>query len=101
MALVMCPLCTDEEDVDLVERLPDGRKRVICRRCDYTWDHGEPKAAEKPSVTSSVLLHQRFPKPEDVQPEAHELAERLKAEFLATVRREPDPKVAPYWAKYQ
>ncbi|MFS3128088.1 hypothetical protein ACLM5J_06755 [Nocardioides sp. Bht2] len=101
MALVMCPLCTDEEDVDLVKRLPDGRKRVVCRRCDYTWEHGEPETAVPPAVTSSALLRQRFPKPEDVEREARVRAERLKDQFLSDVRTQPDPKVALYWAKYQ
>jgi hypothetical protein len=37
---------------------------------------------------------------EDVDPDRLARAERLKAEFL-TIRPEPDPRVAPYWAKYQ
>ena len=28
MALVMCPLCTSEDDVHVLETLPDGRRRV-------------------------------------------------------------------------
>lgn len=33
----MCPLCTNEDDVVLID-LGDDRKRVECRSCDYAWD---------------------------------------------------------------
>ena len=34
-------------------------------------------------------------------PDRRERAERLKSHFLSTVRAEPDPRVGPYWARYQ
>jgi len=97
----MCPLCTDTDEVDHVENLPDGRKRVHCRNCDYTWAHGEPREPTRPRVMTEVDARGRFPKPEDVTPEARQRASRLKAQFLSDVRREPDPRVAPFWEKYQ
>lgn len=97
----MCPLCTNEDDVTIIGTLDDGRKRAQCSACDFEWDHGEVKVVDPKQATSSVILHGRFPKPEDVTPEARERAERLKAKFLSTVHGEPHPTVAPYWAKYQ
>lgn len=101
MALVMCPLCIDDEEVYLVESLPDGRKRVECRRCDYAWDHGEIVEAPQPAAFSAVALRGRFPRAQDVEPPWRERAELLKTDFLSAVRRDPDPKVGPFWAKYQ
>lgn len=100
--MVMCPLCTEDEDVFLIENLPDGRKRVECRRCDYAWDHGEPVSeSPRPASLSAITLRARFPKAGDVQPAAGERATVLKRQFLAEVSADPDPKVAPFWAKYQ
>ncbi len=103
MALVMCPLCTSDDDVYLVAVLPDGRRRVSCRNCDYAWDHGE--ALTRPPLRSvgdmAVDLRGRFPRADDASPGARDRAERLKRRFLTEVFVEPDPKVAPFWAKYQ
>jgi transposase-like protein len=100
MALVMCPLCTSDE-VDVVANLPDGRKRVYCGNCDRTWEHGEPREERRPQVMTAVEARGRFPKAGDVTPEARQRAERLKERFLSEVRREPDPRVAVFWKKYQ
>lgn len=54
---VMCPLCTNDDDVVLLETLPDGRDRVECRACDYTWDYREtaPEAPRRVAgATGSV-----------------------------------------------
>jgi hypothetical protein len=99
--LVLCPLCANDEDIDLVEKLPDGRKRVVCRRCHYEWEHGHAREPDRLRTPTSALLLEQFPKPQSVEPEIRNRAEGLKAEFLTTVRREPDPKVAPYGKKYQ
>lgn len=97
----MCPLCTNDDDVSIIGALADGRKRARCANCNFEWDHGEATQADASKSTSSVLLRGRFPKPDDITAEARTRADRLKSEFLATVRSEPDPAVAPYWAKYQ
>ncbi|MFF7980171.1 hypothetical protein ACFZDK_13725 [Streptomyces sp. NPDC007901] len=99
MALVMCPLCSDDEDIELVRALDDGR-RVVKHRCGYEWEHGESVLPKKDRVRSFGDLKARFPKPEDVEPRWLERAARLKAEYLAT-RPDFDPQVAAYWAKYQ
>jgi hypothetical protein len=101
MALVICPLCADDEDIYLLENLPDGRKKVECRRCDYTWEHGEARLVDGAHVTSPILLRDRFAKADDVEPAIRARAERLKVKFLATVQPQPDPRVPLFWAKYQ
>jgi hypothetical protein len=101
MARVICPLCSDDEDVYLVETLPDGRKRAECRRCRFQWDYGDPQHLAPPRAASSLLLRERFPRAEDVEPAVMSRAERLKTLFLERVRHVPDPKVAPYWSRYQ
>lgn len=99
MALAMCPICSEDEDIELVRVLDDGR-RLVRHRCGQEWEHGEPRAERKRPSYSFDDLRARFPKPEDVEPGRMERANRLKAQFLAT-RPGPDPTVAAYWAKYQ
>ena len=41
MALAMCPTCSDDEDIELIGLLEDGRREAHCARCDITWAHGE------------------------------------------------------------
>lgn len=38
MGLATCPLCSDDEDIELVRALDDGR-RVVKHRCRYEWGH--------------------------------------------------------------
>lgn len=45
-------------------------------------------------------IKKRFPKPGDVDPVKLARANELKSEFLKR-EPEPEPNVAPYWAKYQ
>ncbi|MGW1782640.1 hypothetical protein ACWCQQ_26410 [Streptomyces sp. NPDC002143] len=99
MALAMCPLCSDDEDVELVRALEGGR-RTVRHRCGYEWDHGEPTPPQKKASYSFDDLKARFPKPEDVEPEVLERVTRLKARYLAA-KPGFDPRVAAYWAKYQ
>jgi len=99
----MCPLCTEDDEVFLVEKLPDGRRRVECRSCNFQWDHGEP-SAQKPAASAGSLFlatRARFPQPSDVSPERRARAESLKQRFLSEVLAEPDPRVGPYWQRYQ
>jgi hypothetical protein len=96
----MCPLCTSEEEVYLVEKLEDGRRRVECRRCEYQWHHGDA-APPKPAGTSFLALKARFPRPDDVTAEWREHAEMLKRRFLSEVQVEPEPNVGSFWRRYQ
>ncbi|MFE3857919.1 hypothetical protein ACFXPN_43115 [Streptomyces griseorubiginosus] len=99
MALPMCPLCSDDEDVELVRNLEGGR-RLVKHRCGYTWEHGTPADPKKLPSRSFNDLKARFPTAEDVDPEILERADRLKAQYL-TARPGFDPEVAVYWEKYR
>src|SRR5262249_43797 len=97
----MCPLCTNDGEMTILEVLPDGRKRVWCAACEFEWDYGEVKEPKKLQIMSEVEARGRFPKASDVDPEVMERAETLKARFLAEVRPRPDPRIPIFWAKYQ
>ncbi|MFC8521093.1 hypothetical protein [Streptomyces sp. NPDC057257] len=99
MGLAMCPLCSEDEDIDVAGTLDDGR-RVVRHRCGYEWAHGEPNALRREPACSFTDLKARFPKPADVEPAWQERAARLKEEYLAT-KPGFDPEVAAYWARYQ
>jgi hypothetical protein len=101
MSLIMCPLCVRDDDVFLVRALPDGRKQARCDTCAFEFSYG----VALPVVTSSNRtlddVLRQFPKSADVSVGDRERAEALKSEFLRDVLPVPDPKVAPYWSKYQ
>ncbi|MEI5525468.1 hypothetical protein WB401_12955 [Streptomyces brasiliscabiei] len=99
MGLAMCPLCSDDEDIEVVRTLGDGR-RAVKHRCGYEWEHGESATPQKNLSHSFDDLRARFPKPEDAEPRWLERAARLKAQYL-TAKPDFDPGVAAYWAKYQ
>ncbi|MEU5507906.1 hypothetical protein ACFTZ8_05615 [Streptomyces fungicidicus] len=100
MAVVMCPLCSDDEDVDVVRRLEDGG-RVVRHRCGYEWRDAAPAARRNAPATHSFgELAARFPKAEDVEPGVLRRVARLKEQYLA-VRPDFDPRVAAYWSEYQ
>jgi hypothetical protein len=99
MGLAMCPLCSDDEDIEVVRDLEGGR-RLVRHRCGYAWEHGEPADPKKQPPRSFSDLRDRFPKPEDVEAGVLERANRLKEQFLAS-RPGLDPEVAAYWEKYQ
>ncbi|WP_055494949.1 hypothetical protein [Streptomyces sp. TP-A0356] len=99
MGLAMCPLCSDDEDIELLRTLDDGR-RVMKHRCGYEWEHGEPALAKKEQHRSFGDLKARFPTPDDVDSARLERAARLKAKYLAT-QPDFDAQVAAYWSKYQ
>ena len=116
MALIVCPLCVREDDVQLVRSLEDGRKEAHCDDCDFTFVFGapvEPKKApaprkrtsaprvSKPSVVPISVVAKRFPTAGDVELVARQRADLLKQQFLATVPYAPDPLVAPHWTKYR
>lgn len=97
MALIMCPLCTSEDDVQVLETLPDGRRRVECTRCNFAWDHGETPPAHLGRGAGTTLLaaQAKFPGPDDVPEASRHRATELKRQFLTAEQPEPDPRVAP------
>lgn len=99
MTLVMCPLCSDDEDIEVIRTL-DGGHRLVKHRCAYEWEHKEPTVPRRIPLRSFDDLKARFPKPEDVDPEQLERVARLKEQYLA-VKPDFDPDVAAYWSKYQ
>ncbi|MGQ4364086.1 hypothetical protein [Streptomyces sp. SAS_272] len=99
MALAMCPLCSDDEDVELVRGLEGGR-RLVRHRCGFEWEHGALAEPRKQPPRSFVDLKARFPKAEDVEPGVLERVDRLKTRYLAS-RPGFDPDVAAYWEKYR
>ncbi|MEW5626521.1 hypothetical protein AB1388_08125 [Streptomyces hydrogenans] len=99
MSVVMCPLCSDDEDIEVRATL-DGGRRMVRHRCGFEWEHREPSTPQRQTARSFEVLRARFPKPEDVAPERLELVARLKDQYLA-VKPDFDPRVAAYWSKYQ
>ncbi|MEU6500260.1 MULTISPECIES: hypothetical protein [Streptomyces] len=99
MSLAICPLCSDDEDIEVRATL-DGGRRVLSHRCGFEWEHGEPVPTQRRAARSFESLRASFPKPEDVDPERLERVARLKARYLA-VKPDFDPRVAAYWSKYQ
>ncbi|WP_370410869.1 hypothetical protein [Streptomyces fradiae] len=99
MSMAMCPLCSDDEDIEVRATL-DGGRRVVRHRCGFEWEHGGLPSPQKQTHRSFEALKARFPKPEDVDPERLERVARLKAQYLA-VKPDLDSRVAAYWSKYQ
>ncbi|MEV4989936.1 hypothetical protein [Pseudarthrobacter sp. LMD1-1-1.1] len=99
MALVMCPLNGSHEDVEVLEVLPDGRKRAWCPDCDYAWAQGA--ARPTPGPRSSQWPPRDLPTAENVTPEAKAAARRLQAEFLRQEDAGIDPRVPGFWSKYK
>lgn len=99
-ALVVCPECADN-DIDLIANLPTGQKRVECRGCGAVWVHGERTVEPTPRRRTFTEVKRMFPTPAAVTPEQMERVASMKAAFLATVQVDPQPDVAPYWARYQ
>ncbi|MEZ0095513.1 hypothetical protein [Streptacidiphilus sp. EB129] len=99
MAMAMCPICSDDEDVEVVRVLDSGR-RLVRHRCGQQWEHGEPVDPKRASAQSFDSLRARFPRAEDVHPERLDRVARLKAQYLTT-RPGFDPAVAAYWERYQ
>lgn len=96
---VSCSTCKTDEHVVRVEMLTGSQRRLRCEQCGHEWLRGEP-APVRVALPTLEVLRSRFPKPGDVSPERLARAAALKAEFLRR-EPEPDPAVAPYWAKYQ
>ncbi len=78
--VVECPNCSSS-DLDLVEDLDDGRKRVRCNSCHHEWIRGEAKRVFKTTATFEDL-RKRFPSPDDIAPDVVRLVADLKAAYL-------------------
>lgn len=99
MVLAMCPLCSDDEDIEAVRQL-DGGGRLVRHRCGYEWEHKEPVIPARNTLRPFGELNSLFPKAGEAGPEQVKRVARLKERYLA-VRPDLDPQVADYWAKYQ
>ncbi len=62
MALPTCPDC-GSDDLDLVEKLSDGRRHLVYCACDHDWLHGDLIAKATPPFElrgrSEALRHGR------------------------------------------
>ncbi|QDW30917.1 hypothetical protein FFF93_014920 [Arthrobacter sp. KBS0702] len=94
-----CSTCLTDEYVVRVEMLSGTQRRLKCEHCGFEWLRGEPERQKIPLPTLEDIK-KRFPKPGDVDPVKLARANELKSEFLKR-EPEPEPNVAPYWAKYQ
>ncbi|BFO15270.1 hypothetical protein SHKM778_16580 [Streptomyces sp. KM77-8] len=101
MARVMCPLCSDDEDIEVV-RSGEGGGRVVRHRCGYEWEDAAPAAVPRTERVPRSFdeLAARFPRAEEVEPGRLRRVDRLKEQYLA-VRPDFDPRVGAYWAEYQ
>lgn len=95
MAPVMCAFDPYHEDVEVLEKLPDGRMQVRCPDCNEGWVHGEAGPAA-PQWSPRGL-----PTAADVSPGMLARAEELKPVFLAQEHAGLDPRVPAFWTKYQ
>lgn len=95
-----CPNC-GAASPDLLDVLPDQRRRLSCRRCDHVWVGGEaqPMPTSRP-VRSYLDTKAGFPTPDQVEPGRRARVETLKARFLSE-HPTPEPRVADFWATYQ
>ena len=96
--MLTCEKC-QSDDIDLVERLDDGRRRVGCQACGHIWVRGAAMATPPP-IDTFAEARKRFPGPEQVSPDRLARVNSLKVAFLQR-QPEPRPEVVAYWAKYQ
>jgi hypothetical protein len=100
-----CPKC-GAASPDLLDVLPDQRRRLSCRRCDHVWVDGEaqPMPTSRPGssrpVRSYLDTKAGFPTPDQVEPRRRARVETLKTRFLSE-HPTPEPRVADFWATYQ
>lgn len=80
MPLVTCPSCGSDE-LSLLEKLNDGRRRLKCDACANIWLHGEPRVIYKGPATVDDL-RKRFPSPDSVRDEVSARALKLKERYL-------------------
>jgi hypothetical protein len=115
VALIVCPLCVREDDIQLIRTLPDGRKEVRCDDCDFVFAYGvptpEPKAAAprrtatrtrapaRPAAIPLEVARRQFQAIAEVPDDVRARVDALKAEFLQALY-EPDPVVVSHWRKF-
>src|SRR5436190_5687543 len=87
------------DELELLEDLDDGRKRLRCSTCGNEWLKGQAKHVYKTTKTFDDLKG-KFPSPTDVTPEARERASRLKARYLAG-HPKPDPRAESFRETYR
>ncbi len=100
-----CPNC-GAASPDVLDVLPDQRRRLSCGRCDQVWVGGEaqPMPTSRPGssrpVRSYLDTKAGFPTPDQVEPSRRARVETLKARFLSE-HPTSEPRVADFWATYQ
>jgi len=102
-----CPNCLREQP-ELLDILPDRRRRFSCPSCDNVWIVGDPQSLEAPSGTSRVrraaepyeVALGRFPTVSEVDPAVRERVEKQKRIFL-DLYPEPSPTAQAFLTKYQ
>lgn len=97
-----CPRCGDTSP-DVLDVLPDQRRRLSCADCGHVWLAGQaltPERLRTSRVMSRDEAAQLFPTPDDVAPRRLAHVRGLERTFL-TENPEPDPRVGPFWRKYQ
>jgi len=94
-----CPACGDTSP-DVLDVLPDQRRRLSCPDCGQVWLAGTALAPERLRVLPADEAARAFPTPDDVAPARLRHVRQLEARFLAD-HPEPDPRVGPFWERYQ
>lgn len=77
-----CPECTSE-DLDLVEKLQDGRREVICKTCGHVWVRGTPTEPTPAKQVSYADARARFAESNALSDQARERYETLHKRFHA------------------
>ena len=78
--MLECPVCKSDE-LELVERLPDDRRKIRCSSCHHTWLRGEAKRVTE-TPASYAGLRDRFPDRASVDPSRMAVVEEWKSVFL-------------------
>ncbi|HWG98264.1 MAG TPA: hypothetical protein VNV66_02825 [Pilimelia sp.] len=100
-----CPDC-GATSLDLLDVLPDQRRRMSCGRCDHVWLAGDaqPTPTRRHGSPRPLRSYQEsragFPTPKQVDPDRLNQVEALKNRFLKE-HPIPAPRVAEFWAMYQ
>ena len=99
MALIACPKC-NSEDINGTPQ-PDSRLLIHCNDCGHEWLRGEARRdPSRPAVRPSTRCTPPSRRRPTCAPTSGSGWTCSKSEFLLD-RREPDPEVAKYRARYQ
>ena len=80
MEELVCAEC-GSEDLRLVTKLEDGRRRIACNDCQHEWVRGEATIVPKP-VDTFATAKARFADSATVEPGRAARVEALKTVFL-------------------